>query len=117
MAATSTGNAQWGVKFSVSGITGVMTDCDKGGEPIYAQQENELGAVIQTVLYDEHSIINCTLEVAAGVDLGTFPKQITVAGVQGMLTSAHLVESNKAFRKYNATVEAWKNCRQMTTAS
>lgn len=117
MAATTSGTAQWGVKFTCSGITGVMTDCDAGNEPVYAMQYNEIGAVIQAVLYDQHKTINCTLEVAAGVSLDDYPKQITVAGVQGMLTAAHLVESNNAFRKYTATIEAWKNCRQMTIAS
>ncbi len=117
MAATTTGAAQWGVAFTAAGITGVLTDCEVGNEPVTANQLNELGAVIRTVMYDLHQTVTGTLEVAPAFTLPTLPAQATVGGVQGMITSARLVESNNAFRKYLVTVEAWTNCNSMTSAS
>lgn len=113
MAYTTQGNASWGVSDGtrVTGVTGVVTDIDIGGEPMMEPQRNEVGAVIQQAFYDQRKTVNVTVEVSAGTEPPKFGTAITVAGVQGYVNAARIVESNSRFRAFQIGIEGYPNCK------
>ena len=119
MARTMTGVASWGVSggTSVTNVTGVITDVDVGGEPVLAPEYNEVGAVIKQTMYDEHKTVDVTVEVAAGTAKPASGASITIAGVEGYVTRARIVESNQAYRKIIISAEAYANCTATTAAT
>ena len=119
MARTTTGIASWGVSggTSVSTVTGVITDIDVGGEPILAPEYNEIGAVIKQTMYDEHTTVDVTVEVAAGTSKPDSGASITIAGVAGYVVRARIVENNQAYRKILVSAEAYANCTTTSAAT
>ena len=119
MARTTTGTASWGVSdgTSVTNVSGVITDIDIGGEPILSPEYNEIGAVIKQTMYDEHSTVDVTVEVASGTAKPVPGASITIAGVAGYVVRSRVVESNQAYRKILISAEAYANCTATTAAT
>ena len=113
MAYTTQGNASWGVSdgTQLTGVAGVITDIDIGGEMIKEPQRNEVGAVIQQAFYDLRKTVDVTVEVPAGTEPPKHGTAITVAGVQGYVNSARVTESNSRFRAFRISVESYPNCK------
>ena len=115
MARTTQGTASWGVSdgTSVTNVTGVITDIDIGEDPQMEPQRNEIGAIIKQTLYDRRMEANVTVEVAAGTNKPPAGTAITIAGVQGYVTRARVVESNQRYRAIMITAEAYPNCKSV----
>lgn len=113
--ATNTGTATWGVTGSV-GVTGIVTDIEVNEEAQTAPEYNEVGAVVKQTLYDIHTTVTATIEVASGTSLPTSGAAITIGGKSGYVRSARKVESNQAYQKIAVTAELWTNCNATTAA-
>lgn len=114
MAATTSGIASWGVTGTAAGVSGIVTHIETERESILAPEYNELGAVVKQTLYDLHRTATVTVEVDAGTDLPDERDSITVAGVQGYVQRARLLEDNKAYRHIEVTIEAYNHCNSVT---
>jgi hypothetical protein len=116
MAVTTKGDAQWGISdgTSVDNVQGVVTDITVGKRTISEPQRNEIGSVIQQAFYDLETSITCTIEVAAGKKLPAAKDPITIAGESAYIESMEIVESNRAYRKFQITAKAFKNCDSLT---
>ena len=113
--ATNAGIASWGVTGSASGVSGIVTHLQTEKESILAPEYNELGAVVKQTLYDLHKTATATIEVAAGATPPDEQSSITIGGVQGYVLRSTVVEDNKAYRHIEVTIEAYKNCKTVTT--
>lgn len=104
----------WGVsdthasagKSAMSG-SGIVYDFAKSTEPIQAPEHNEIGQVIGQTQYDEHKTIECTLQVAHGVNPPERGTVITIDSEYYYLLNARLTESNQAYARYQATLERY----------
>lgn len=112
--ATTTGTAYWGVKGEASDPDGIVTGITHEKTPSLAPEYNEIGQVVKQTLYDEQESATATIEVAEGVALPDVNDSITINGVQGYVTRCRLVESNRAYRLIEVTVERYKNCNSVT---
>lgn len=119
MARTTSGTASWGVTDgnTVTSVTGIVTECEVSEEPSLAPEYNEVGAVVKQTQYDVRKTATATVEVASSVNAPGAGTQITVAGLQGYVTSSRVVETNQAYRKIQVTVETYANCAATTAAT
>lgn len=112
MARTTTGIASWGVTGAVTGVSGIVTSIGHDDEAVLAPEYNEAGQVVKQTLYDVHTTLDATVEVAAGTALPAVGSQITIDGKQGYVVKAKLAEDNQAYRKISLTVELYANCNR-----
>ena len=113
--ATNAGTATWGVTGS-AGVSGIVTDIEVNEEAQTAPEYNEVGAVVKQTLYDTHTTVTATIEVASGTSLPTIGAAISIGGKSGYVRSARKVESNQAYQKIAVTAELWTNCTATTAA-
>lgn len=113
--ATNAGTATWGVTGS-AGVSGIVTDIEVNEEAQTAPEYNEVGAVVKQTLYDTHTTVTATIEVASGTSLPTIGASISIGGKSGYVRSARKVESNQAYQKISVTAELWTNCTATTAA-
>ena len=119
MARTTPGIASWGIKdgTTVGDVSGIITDIEVGGEPVLAPEYNEIGAVVKQTQYDTHTTVDVTVEVASTTEPPDAGASITIAGVEGYVTRARIIESNQAYRKIAISAEAYANCTATTAAT
>lgn len=117
--------ASWGISETGLGIQGavpgngasgdgVVTDFEVSVEPIMAQEQNELGSVIQNTCYDKRYQATGTLQIKADVALPDATQAITIDTIPYYLTSARITENNTSYRKYACTFERYQLTGQVT---
>ena len=103
--------ASWGVrtKNSPSGVTGVVTDFDKGVEPVFAALQDEVGADIGHTVYDKKISISMTVQCKANSSLPEVDTIFTVGGIQGYVDRANITENNQSYMKFSVSISRFKN--------
>ena len=112
-AVTTLHTASWGINpehRNLAAITGVVTGWDETAENVSADEQNEVGSNIGKTVYDKRYNVNCTVQVAANVKPPAAGVKITVSAGTGATTtyyvrSAHIAESNAAYRRISLTLE------------
>ncbi len=112
MARTTTGVASWGITdgLNVSTVSGVITDFSETKDGSMGTEQNEVGAVIKQVVYDEKFTANITVVVSAGQKAPSYGSSININGTRYYVTNSSVTENNMSFRKISITAERYTNC-------
>lgn len=112
MATTSYGVASWGISngTSVSNVSGVITDFSETKDGSMGTEQNEVGAVIKQVVYDNKFTVNVTVVVAAGAQAPAYGSAVNIKGTKYYVTNSSVTENNMSFRKISITAERYQYC-------
>lgn len=102
----------WGIQDSISTgvqnvVNGIVTQWDSDRSLQSAPCTNEIGQRIGERIYDAVKTANCTVMVAADVNVPSGTTPITISGVVFYAKSGRVVESSQDYRKISLRLEAW----------
>lgn len=116
MAATTEGNASWGVqKINVRWDGGVVVDANNSTESMVYQETDEDGSVVGQFEYDSKDMIQVTLNFRADARQPEPGVQIDYDGKRYVITHCQLIESNTAFCKVQIIAERYVKCETINT--
>lgn len=102
--------ATWGVKGSVSSVTGIVTDLSVSETPSLGTLQDEIGAVVGQAHYDTQTTMSATVCVSSGTNLPQAGAQITIGDETGYVRSAEKIENNQSYQKIRVTAEKFTSC-------
>lgn len=111
MAVTTNHIAQWGVGQKSGATSGVVTSFERIDDSMFQQETDTKGAVCRMKKYDSRHRIVFTVQAAASTEPPETGANMTVAGQQGWVVHAEVIEQNRAFKKIRVTLESYAGCK------
>lgn len=108
---TTEGKSQWGVSGrNISSPAGVLLDFQESSDVSYYTETDRKGSVTGHFAYDVKKAVSLTVNVSSSAEVPSAGEQIQVDGVAYYVTSAQVIESNRAYKKVSVSAEKYSNC-------